>query len=177
MTTVIAPQILSTSLPQSVELETKAMQPFNELECLEDAIQAFTEVLAQSGRSAVRLHCSIPTWSAESNLCLDLHDLNHLRSKSLMLIHDLVNSLRSSGVSFVQSLEEQRKLNYSFQIFATYSLAPAHSPLCLVCASSPGFDASRINMRALTMLQNAKLNIGEHVLLANLERYPSLIIC
>ncbi|KAE9382555.1 hypothetical protein BT96DRAFT_230296 [Gymnopus androsaceus JB14] len=69
-----------------------------------------------------------------------------------MLIHDLVKSLRSSG------------------ILATYSLAPAHSPLCLVCACSPGFNASRINTRALAMLQNAKLDIGEHVLLAN--TYP-----
>ena len=78
------------------------------------------------------------------------------------------------------------------QILATYSLTPAHSPLCLVCACSPGFNASRINTRALAMLQNAKLDIGyvgcalfsvianiayrEHVLLANLERYPSLIV-
>jgi hypothetical protein len=137
------------------------MQPFNELECLEDAVQTFTQVLVESGSSAVRLHCSIPTWSPGSNLCLDLHDLNHLRTKSLVLIHDLVKSLRSSGV------------------FATYALAPAHSPVCLVCASSsPGFDPSRINMHAAAMLQNAKLDIGEHVLLANLgERCPSLIIC
>ncbi|KAJ3865473.1 hypothetical protein EV359DRAFT_80452 [Lentinula novae-zelandiae] len=159
MTSVILPQMLSTSLPQSLEIDSKAMKPYHELQCLEDAVQAFTQVLVQSGRSTVRLHCSIPTWSAESNLCLDLHDLNHLRSKSLMLIHDLVNSLRSSG------------------IFATYYLAPAHSPMCLVCASSPGFDASRINTRAVTMLQNAKLDIGEHVLLADLERCSSLIIC
>ncbi|KAJ3790998.1 hypothetical protein GGU10DRAFT_339298 [Lentinula aff. detonsa] len=159
MTSVIAPQILSSSLPKSLGLESKPVQPYNELDCLEDAIQTFTQVLSQSGRSAVRLHCSIPTWDTESNLCVDLHDLNHLRSKSLVLIHDLVKSLRSSG------------------IFATYSLAPAHSPLCLVCASSPGFDATRINTRAVSMVQNAKLDIGEHVLLANLERCPSLIIC
>ncbi|KAJ3828283.1 hypothetical protein EV361DRAFT_889300 [Lentinula raphanica] len=159
MTSVIAPQILSSSLPQSSGHESKTMQPYNELDCLEDAIQTFTQVLAQSGRSAVQLHCSVPTWNTESNSCLDLHDLNHLRSKSLVVIHDLVKSLRSSG------------------IFATYSLVPAHSPLCLVCASSPGFDATRINTRAASLLQNAKLDIGEHVLLANLERCPSLIIC
>ncbi|KIK70987.1 hypothetical protein GYMLUDRAFT_33090 [Collybiopsis luxurians FD-317 M1] len=158
MTSLIAPQVLSSSRSQSLELESSP--PYNELECLEDAVQTFTKVLVQSGSSAVRLHCSVPTWSPESNLCLDLHDLNHLRAKSLILIHDLVNSLRSSG------------------IFATYALAPAHSPLCLVCASSsPGFNASRLNTHAVAMLQNANLDIGEHVLLANLERCPSLIIC
>jgi len=157
MTSIIAPHALSSSLSQ-LELEPKSIQPYNELGCIEDAVQAFTKVLVQSGNSAVQLHCRIPTWSPESNLCLDLHDLNHLRSKSLMLIHDVVNSLRSSG------------------IFATYTLAPAHLPLCLVCASSPGFNASQINTRAAAMLQNAKLDIGEHVLLANLERCPSLIV-
>ncbi|KAF5390272.1 hypothetical protein D9757_002937 [Collybiopsis confluens] len=129
-----------------------------QLECLEDAVQTFTKVVVQSGSAAVRLHCSIPTWSPESNLCLDLHDLNHLRAKSLILIHDLVESLRSSG------------------IFATYALAPAHSPLCLVCASSsPGFNASRLNTHAITMLQNAKLEIGY----ARCARYshPMLSTC
>ncbi|KAE9408076.1 hypothetical protein BT96DRAFT_985869 [Gymnopus androsaceus JB14] len=158
MTTVIAPHVLSNSLSQPLELEPNA--PYNELGCLEDAVQAFTKVVVDSSTSStVQLHCSIPL-GAQSPIyvCLDLHDLNHLRSKSLMLIHDLVKSLRSSG------------------ILATYSLTPAHSPLCLVCACSPGFNASRINTRALAMLQNAKLDIGEHVLLANLERYPSLIV-
>lgn len=63
---------------------------------------------------------------------LDLHDLNHLRSKSLMLIHDLVNSLRSSGVSLVIS-SRTRVLNYLFRFSRpTILLLPIHQCVSFV---------------------------------------------
>jgi hypothetical protein len=72
-------------------------------------------MLTSTHEDSVRLYCTVPTWSPSSNICMelrtvsphiidtdilgvDLHDLNALRSRSLHFIHDLVNSLRESGV-------------------------------------------------------------------------------
>jgi len=44
---------------------------------------------------------------------IDLHDLYTLRSRSLHFIHDLVNSLRESGV--------RRKLNVNLSMTQTFS--------------------------------------------------------
>jgi hypothetical protein len=46
---------------------------------------------------------------------LDLHDLNTLRSRSLHFIHDLVNSLRESGVRI--NLDENRSTTEAFSEF------------------------------------------------------------
>lgn len=43
---------------------------------------------------------------------IDLHDLNTLRSRSLHFIHDLVNSLRESGVS--KNLDDDRGTTEAF---------------------------------------------------------------
>lgn len=73
-------------------------------------------LLTAMHEDSVRLYCTVPTWSPSSDICMewrsvsphiidhgitgiDLHDLNTLRSRSLHFIHDLVNSLRESGVS------------------------------------------------------------------------------
>jgi hypothetical protein len=72
-------------------------------------------LLTAMHEDSVRLYCTVPTWSPSSDICMewrsvsphtidtgipgiDLHDLNTLRSRSLHFIHDLVNSLRESGV-------------------------------------------------------------------------------
>ncbi|KAF5375032.1 hypothetical protein D9758_000283 [Tetrapyrgos nigripes] len=48
-------------------------------------------------------------------------------------------------------------VNYTPQISASYRLAPAQSPLCMVCASSPEHNVTKIKTSALSLLQNAKL--------------------
>ncbi len=73
-------------------------------------------LLTATHEDSVRLYCTVPTWPPSSDICMkwrseslphiidtdisgiDLHDLNTLRSRSLHFIHDLVNSLRESGV-------------------------------------------------------------------------------
>ncbi|KAG2044858.1 hypothetical protein BDR03DRAFT_9998 [Suillus americanus] len=70
----------------------------NELGSLTDAVEPFARLLSQTGRS-VRLHCSVPMWSYPSDTCLDLHDLHDLRSRILLFVHDLLESLRSAGCS------------------------------------------------------------------------------
>ncbi|KAJ7169901.1 hypothetical protein C8R46DRAFT_1090476, partial [Mycena filopes] len=66
--------------------------------------------------SDLRLSCTVPTWNPSSDNCLDLHDLNQLRTKFLAFIHDLVRALRTSGVA------------------ASYVLVPSSSSRCIMCA-------------------------------------------
>ncbi|RDB28886.1 hypothetical protein Hypma_015522 [Hypsizygus marmoreus] len=142
-------------------MSTDNVQPkikLDELGNLCDSIEPFTQLILQSGKSAVRLHCTVPTWSPASDICLDLHDLNELRSRSLLFIHDLLQSLRSSGVS------------------ASYCLAPSNSPLCLICAQPPGAGNAQITSTASDLLKNAPLKKRKHVLLADLESGPCLVI-
>ncbi|KAF9568389.1 hypothetical protein CPC08DRAFT_757491 [Agrocybe pediades] len=93
---------------------TANAQQKNEIGDLRDAIVSFTSLTVDSGRASVRLFCTVPTWSASTDTCLDLHDLNELRSRFLVFVHDLLQSLRASGVS------------------ASYSLSPSSSPLCVI---------------------------------------------
>lgn len=142
-------------------LSVDKVQPriqLNELGNLTDSVEPFTQLILRSGKSAVRLHCSVPTWSSSSDICLDLHDLNELRSRFLLFIHELLHSLRTSGVT------------------ASYCLAPSSSPLCLVCAMQPGVGSSRITTAVWDILKNAQLSKRENVLVGNLEAGPCLVV-
>ncbi|TFK41158.1 hypothetical protein BDQ12DRAFT_427511 [Crucibulum laeve] len=132
----------------------------NELGTLRDAVEPFTKLLLilRSGRPSIRLHCTIPTWSSSTDTCLDLHDLNDLRSRFLLFIHDILQSLRSSG------------------ILATYSLSPSSSSLSLVCALPPEAGACQIKPSDVEALQNARTNKRENVALVNLDFGPCLVI-
>ncbi|KAG2366524.1 hypothetical protein BDR07DRAFT_1352277 [Suillus spraguei] len=114
-------------------------------------------LLSQTGRS-VRLHCSIPMWSSPSDICLDLHDLHDLRSRILLFVHDLLESLRSAGIP------------------ASYRLAPSNSSLCFICALPTELSAPKVRSAAVEILQNANIHAREKVLLADLECGPALII-
>ncbi|KAF8168099.1 hypothetical protein B0H34DRAFT_684208 [Crassisporium funariophilum] len=134
---------------------------FNELGNMHDAIDSFTKLIVRSGKVAIRLHCTVPTWSCSTETCLDLHDLHELRSRFLLFIHELLQSLRSSGIS------------------ASYSLAPSSSSLCLVCALPPKADAKNTSID-IDILQkdphfNHKLK-REQVVLVDLKDGPCLII-
>ncbi|KAI0669884.1 hypothetical protein C8Q78DRAFT_152022 [Trametes maxima] len=113
---------------------------FNELGNLDDAVEPFAQLIRKSARS-VRLHCTIPTGCPSSANCADLHDLHDLRSRSLMFVHNLVESLRASGIP------------------ASYRLQPANCPMCLVCALPSGLDASRVRAAAFAAVENAKLDL------------------
>lgn len=123
-----------------------------------DSVESFTQLILRSGNYAVRLHCAVPTWSSSSDICLDLHDLHELRSRFLRFIHDLLQSLRSSG------------------IVASYSLAPSSSPLCLVCALPPGLGTSQVTASAVDTLKNAEFKKRGNVFLAHLIYGPCLVI-
>ncbi|KAG1801631.1 uncharacterized protein HD556DRAFT_895187 [Suillus plorans] len=126
----------------------------NELGSLTDAVEPFA---SQTGRS-VRLHCSVPMWSSPSDTCLDLHDLHDLRSRILLFVHDLLESLHSAGIS------------------ASYRLAPSNSSLCFICALPTELSAPKVRSAAVEILQNANIHAREKVLLADLECGPALII-
>ncbi|KAF8581631.1 hypothetical protein K439DRAFT_1353280 [Ramaria rubella] len=72
-------------------------------------------VASRPGR-AVRLHCTVPTWSTSSDICTDLHDLQELRSRSLVFVHDLCRKLGSAGIQ------------------VSYRLAPSHTSMVLLRA-------------------------------------------
>lgn len=128
----------------------------NELGSLTDAVEPFARLLSQTGRS-VRLHCSVPMWSS-SDICLDLHDLHDLRSRILLFIHNLLESLRSAGIP------------------ASYRLAPSNSSLCFICALPTELSVPKVRSAAVEILQNANIHAREKVLLADLECGPALII-
>ncbi|KAI0825119.1 hypothetical protein BC628DRAFT_291535 [Trametes gibbosa] len=130
---------------------------FSELGNLDEAVEPFAQLIRKSARS-VRLHCTIPTGCPSSAACADLHDLHDLRSRSLLFIHKLVESLRASGIP------------------ASYRLQPASCHMCVVCALPSGLDASKVRAAAFAAVQNAKLDLKEKVLLASLEDGYALVI-
>ncbi|KAF9459905.1 hypothetical protein BDZ94DRAFT_1198749 [Collybia nuda] len=154
--------MLSVLSKSAIRPSPNSTQPpkiqLNELGSLCDSVEPFTQLILRSGKSDVRLHCTVPTWSPSSDICVDLHDLHELRSRFLLYIHDLIRSLRSSGVA------------------ASYCLAPANSPLCVVCAVPPGLGTSRVTSLAVNLLKNAQLKKTESVLWVDLEQGPCLVI-
>jgi len=129
----------------------------NELGNLEDALEPFAKLISQSG-SSVRLHCTVPTMCMPSDGYVDLHDLQALRNRSLLFVHDLVEALRASGVT------------------ASYRLQPSNCPMCLVCALPPDLDANKVKAAALAVVENAHICLREKVLLADLEDGLALVI-
>ncbi|KAI0296201.1 hypothetical protein BC826DRAFT_1005853 [Russula brevipes] len=130
----------------------------NELGDVHDALKPITELLTSTHDDSVRLYCTVPTWSPSSEICVDLHDLYTLRSRSLHFIHDLVKSLRESGVK------------------ASYTLMPSNSPLCLICAGHPGLDKNAVQLSAHDAYTKMKSVVRERVLLVELEDGPALVV-
>ncbi|EPQ60639.1 hypothetical protein GLOTRDRAFT_135289 [Gloeophyllum trabeum ATCC 11539] len=130
----------------------------NELGTVDDALEFLSKMVSSSGGGSVRLHCTVPTWCSPSDTCLDLHDLHDLRSRALLFIHNLTESLRSSGIP------------------ASYRLAPCNSNLCLVCPISSKYDLNKVKTDAFRAVQHAGHLEREKVLLADLEHGPALII-
>ncbi|KAJ6575113.1 hypothetical protein B0H19DRAFT_1127217 [Mycena capillaripes] len=109
---------------------------FIELGPPSDAVEPFKQLVLRSHTSDLRLYCTVPTWSSSSDHCLDLHDLHQLRSKFLVFIHDLVQALRSSGIS------------------ASYVLVPSSSSRCILCAGGCTDLASAVDVLQKTPLEN-----------------------
>lgn len=149
-------------LPQAPHLAKDGHQDtlqMNELGNVRDALKPTTELLSRSVHAqSVRLYCTVPTWAPSSDLCIDLHDLHDLRSRSLLFIHDLVESLRASGVP------------------ASYTLAPSNSPVCLVCASHSELDKDKVRASAHEALEKTKPCARERVHFVQLKDGPALVI-
>ncbi|KAJ7706183.1 hypothetical protein B0H17DRAFT_1192703 [Mycena rosella] len=125
---------------------------FTELGPPSDAVEPFKQLILRSHASELRLYCTVPTWNSSSDNCLDLQELHQLRTKFLILIHDIVQALRSSGVA------------------ASYVLVPSSSSHCIMCAGGCSDLAS-----AVGILQKTRLDNRHGVLLADLG-VPCLII-
>ncbi|OCH96151.1 hypothetical protein OBBRIDRAFT_366678 [Obba rivulosa] len=151
MMAMIAP--VSEHLSLHVEHHQPKEVELNELGNLQDAL----EPLIRQSAQAVRLHCTIPTLSSPSD-SYDLHDLHDLRSRSLLFVHNLVETLRASGIT------------------ASYRLQVANCPLCLVCVLPPDLDANRVRAAAVAAIRGHKLKTKERALLADLEDGLALVI-
>ncbi|KIM66193.1 hypothetical protein SCLCIDRAFT_1211421 [Scleroderma citrinum Foug A] len=149
--------LISQSIIMSIQALVKQQLELSELNTMTDAVELFARLASRSGCS-VRLHCSVPMWSPFSDTCHDLHELNDLRSKSLCFIHNLLESLHSNGIS------------------ASYRLAPSNSPLCFICAFPTELSVPTLRSATVEILQKAKINARQKVLLADLEHGPALII-
>ncbi|KIL70831.1 hypothetical protein M378DRAFT_155761 [Amanita muscaria Koide BX008] len=150
-------------LPQSAPLSLVELQSnvrFNALGSLDKAIDSFTKVLSRSGKTAVRLHCTIPMWSPSCDASLDLHDINELRSRLLLFVHDLMQSLRAADVSIITS----------------YSLVPSNAPVCLVWALPPDLSGSQLQDSTKELLKRVQITGRDNVLLADSKNIPCLII-
>ncbi|KII86436.1 hypothetical protein PLICRDRAFT_44030 [Plicaturopsis crispa FD-325 SS-3] len=148
----------ASSSPSMLEHSKRTAEVvLNELGSLCDAVEPFTQLIGRAGQS-VRLHCTIPTWAPSSDTCLDLLDFHDLRSRFLIFIHKVLESLRASGV------------------YATYHLTPSNSPLCLICALPPDMSAFKAQHAAIDALQHTHLDKKDNVMLADLEHGPALII-
>ncbi|KAI0735155.1 hypothetical protein C8Q76DRAFT_711197 [Earliella scabrosa] len=149
-------------MPSAVHIPVHLDSPptdveFSELGNLDEAVEPFAQLIRKTAHS-VRLHCTIPTGCPSSTTCADLHDLHDLRTRSLLFVHNLVEALRASGVP------------------ASYKLQPANCPMCLVCALPSGLDASKLRAAAFAAVQNAKLDLKEKALLADLKDGFALVI-
>ncbi|KAJ7492620.1 hypothetical protein FB451DRAFT_1388986 [Mycena latifolia] len=125
---------------------------FTELGPPSDAVEPFKQLVLRSHASELRLYCTVPTWNSSFDNCLDLQELHQLRTKFLILIHDIVQALRSSGVA------------------ASYVLVPSSSSHCIMCAGGCSDLAS-----AVDILQKTPLDSRHSVLLADLG-CPCLVI-
>lgn len=130
----------------------------NELGNLQEALELFAAKLISQSGSSVRLHCTVPTMCMPSDEYVDLHDLQALRNRSLLFVHDLVEALRASGIT------------------ASYRLQPSSCPMCLVCALPPDLDANKVKAAAQAAVENAHICIREKALLADLEDGLALVI-
>lgn len=147
--------------PAHLPLHVEDHQPndveLNELGDLQEALEPFAKLIRRSGRS-VRLHCTIPTVCSSAASSYDLHDLHDLRTRSLLFVHNLVESLRASGIP------------------ASYRLQPSNCALCLICALPLGLDATKIKAAAEAAVQNAHFDFKERALLADLKDGLALVI-
>ncbi|KAF9481433.1 hypothetical protein BDN70DRAFT_876417 [Pholiota conissans] len=140
----------ATVLPQKDTSEDQVQ--LRELGKAEDAVVSFTNLLVKTGTTSIRLHCTVPTWSSSTDTCLDLYDLHQLKSRFLLFVHDLLQSLRAAGIS------------------ASYSLSPSSSSLCLICQKPVSIDIFQ------QLQESSDKFKREQVTLIEAESGPCLII-
>ncbi|KAK2461916.1 hypothetical protein APHAL10511_006379 [Amanita phalloides] len=131
---------------------------FDELETLDNAVDSFTKMLSHSGKTAVRLHCTVPMWSPSYDTNLDLHDVNELRSRVLHFVHDLLQSLRAVDIT------------------ASYSLIPSSSPVCFVWALPPNLRGPLSQFNIDELPKSAQMGRRDKIFLADSNSAPCLII-
>ncbi|KAJ3541011.1 hypothetical protein NMY22_g4064 [Coprinellus aureogranulatus] len=113
----VLPQV---SAPLPHVFQSKPLSFSQDVPNLRDAVEPFTKAILRSRPAGTKLLCTIPTWGAGAeDSYWDFNDIQEKKSRLLVLIHELVKSLRNAG------------------IIATYSLTPSSSSRCVVCALPP----------------------------------------
>ncbi|KAI5124696.1 hypothetical protein M0805_004303 [Coniferiporia weirii] len=123
---------------------------------VEDSLLPFTQMTTSADRPFLRLHCTVPTWSSSPMHCLDLHDLQDLRSRSTVFLHDLLKLLRSIGVQ------------------VTYRLTPSNLDLATISISAEGYK--RRAQIQHDLLETAQLSEKGKTLLAMTEDGPVIVM-
>ncbi|KAL0951190.1 hypothetical protein HGRIS_007918 [Hohenbuehelia grisea] len=164
-------------MPSTSLTPLEVAQPrLNEVGNLREAIEPLKELVLRSHNSSIHLHCTVPTWCHSSSTCFDLHDLHERRSNFLVFIHDVLQSLRASGVSLSLLCLVGPSSKRPLQINASYSLTPSDSSLCLACALPPNLGPSEARTAVVDLLQSSNLSANSHVLLADMKHGPCLIV-
>ncbi|KIY52726.1 hypothetical protein FISHEDRAFT_55710 [Fistulina hepatica ATCC 64428] len=166
MTTVLTPshssfalssQACSSSTSPAAGASSSSLS-FNEMPSLSDAVKSFQQLLTRSD-APVHLQCIIPTWCPMSGNCLDMHDLHQLRARALLFTHDLLQSLRASGVH------------------ATYSLVPSSSTsVSVISARRPTARTAAFNVASISELPTSLIKTKKNVLMLDLDDVPSIVI-
>ncbi|TFK30443.1 hypothetical protein FA15DRAFT_662396 [Coprinopsis marcescibilis] len=125
------------------------------LSSFQDAIEPFTKQVLKRHETSTRLLCTIPTWGSSPDNCWDLHDLQNLRSKFLVFVHELLKSLQEAGME------------------ASYSLAPSSSCQGIICALPSNISLNRVVIDEVEKIRQTK---SESVLLLETQAGPCLII-
>lgn len=107
----------SSCLQYSLRNLTQCLPQVEEVFGVEDSVESFKRLLGNKERPSLRLSCTIPSWSSSPTHCLDLYDLQDLRNRSIIFLHELLRSLRASGVQ------------------ATYRLIPSNMDLVTISTS------------------------------------------
>ncbi|KAF5314047.1 hypothetical protein D9611_006809 [Ephemerocybe angulata] len=144
--------------PQSATPLPSVYQPkgiSQEVHNLRDAVEPFKKAILRSRITGTKLLCTIPTWGSTDDSYWDFNDLQEQRARLLVLIHDLIKSLRSAG------------------IIATYSLTPSNSSRCVVCALPPD---TYLNQVVISEVEKARSSASNGVSLVEWSTGPCLVV-
>ncbi|TEB35045.1 hypothetical protein FA13DRAFT_1788644 [Coprinellus micaceus] len=143
---------------------------------LRDAVEPFTKAILRSRPSGTKLLCTIPTWGSADDAYCDFNDIQEKKSKLLVLIHELVKSLRSAGVRYSCALPRAYRFmtnDDDHRSVATYSLTPSSSSHSVVCALPPN---TYLNQVVISEVEKARSTSSANFSVVEGPAGPCLVV-